>query len=521
MSAPGLAAVAAWDVALLDGAVYTLEAVTERLPPWRARVEAVARTLADARCWYGPAAQEAAGALGEVSAVVTAVTGALGASLDRLWDTARQARTAQELAEQVLAEAAAVPVTVDEAGGVVTPAPVPLAADATPGQAAARAAEVAEQAAAAERVAALAADALAAAAQAALHAASSAEPLAAVASPSGVVPADFAGLAAVVARDGVYVPSCLPVAGTSPEAVAGWWAGLSEPARQFVVVLDPRRIGGLDGLPARARDQANRLVLERTLEDPSNAGYAAAAAAQAEIATEEAAGRPVQLWVFDPQQDLVAISYGDLDTAVDVGLVVPGMGNDSDDDLDDVGDSAQAVADAAAAAAPAASVATVAWFGYRPPSGLGSWRAGTRARAEGGGVALAGDLAGLAAARAADPLRPGDPRVTVLAHSYGTVVADEAADQPGVLDADAVVLLGSPGMQGDAGDLEAAEVHDATSPMDPISHLGHFGTDTWVPSFGSTALPTDWHTLHGEYYDPYHPTVAAMGEVVAGTRQPG
>ena len=53
MSAPGLTAVAAWDVALLDGAVYTLEAVTERLPPWRARVEAVARTLADGSAGTG------------------------------------------------------------------------------------------------------------------------------------------------------------------------------------------------------------------------------------------------------------------------------------------------------------------------------------------------------------------------------------------------------------------------------------------------------------------------------------
>jgi hypothetical protein len=109
----------------------------------------------------------------------------------------------------------------------------------------------------------------------------------------------------------------------------------------------------------------------------------------------------------------------------------------------------------------------------------------------------------------------------VLAHSYGTVVADEAAEQPGLLDADAVVLLGSPGIDDPhASGLEAAEVYDASSPSDPVSYLGRFGGSTWERSFGSTGLPTDWHTLHDEYYDPHHPTLAAMGEVVAGTRRP-
>jgi hypothetical protein len=404
---------------------------------------------------------------------------------------------------------------------VVTPAPVPPPVDATPGQVAAHAAEVAERAGAAERVAALAADALAAAARAALHAAASAEPLAAVGSPGGVVPADFTGLAAAVALDGVHVRSCLPVAGTSPEAVAAWWAGLSEPARQLTIGLEPRLVGSLDGLPAWARDQANRLVVERTLEDRSSAGHAAAQAAAAEIATEEAAGRPVQLWVFDPQQDLVALSYGDLDTAGDVALLVPGMTNVAGEDLDELGDDAQAVADAATDAAPAAAVATVAWFGYRPPAGAGSYRAVLRGAAEQGGRALAGDLAGLAASRAADPARTGPPRVTVIGHSYGTVVVDEAADVPGVLPADAVVLQGSPGMENDAEGLEVAEVYEASSPADPITWWDHHGEyTTWRDGFGAVELPTGPVMMHGEYYDEFFPTRAAIGEVVAGVYEP-
>jgi alpha/beta hydrolase family protein len=519
VSAPGLTAVAAWDVALLDGAVSTLDAVTGRLPPWRARMEAVARALNDAECWSGDAGQAAALALGEVSGVVTAVTGALGTSLDRLEDTAREARTAQDLAEQALAGAASLGVTVDEAGGVVLPAAVPPAGATAEGLADHYAA-IAEQAAAAERVAGLAADALRAAARAAGHAAGSAPPLGAVGVTGGAAPAGYAGLAGIVALGGVWQPACLPVPGTSPGSVAAWWAGLSGPARSFLTSSQPGLVGSLDGLPAWARDQANRLLLERVLEDPSSAGYATAVAAAAELDREEAAGRPVQLWSFDADDSLVAVVHGDLDTAEDVGVLVPGVGNGVDD-LDDLGIDARAVAEAARDAAPAATVATVAWLGYRPPAGAGLWRAAGREVAREGGAALAGDLAGLAASRAADPVRAVDPRVTVLAHSYGTVVVDEAGDLPGRLDADAVALLGSPGIEEHrAAGLEADEVHDATSPLDPVSWLGWFGSSTWEESFGSTALPTDWHTAHSEYYSPEHPTLGALGEVVAGTREP-
>ncbi|PWW21599.1 hypothetical protein JD79_00734 [Geodermatophilus normandii] len=188
MSAPGLTAVAAWDVALLHGAVSRLGVVTERLPPWRGRMEAVARALQDAECWSGDAGQAAALALGEVSGVVTAVTGALATSLDRLEDTVREARTAQDLAGQALAEAAALGVTVDEAGGVVVPAAAAPAPGATPEALADHHAAIAERAAAAERVAGTAADALRAAARAAASAADSATPLGSVGVVAGVAP---------------------------------------------------------------------------------------------------------------------------------------------------------------------------------------------------------------------------------------------------------------------------------------------------------------------------------------------
>ncbi|MGY1783956.1 alpha/beta hydrolase [Geodermatophilus sp. SYSU D00698] len=520
MSAPGLAPVAGWDVALLDGAVWTLEAVTERLPRWRARTEAVARALEAAECWSGDAGRAAAGALGEVSAVVTAVTTALGASLDRLQDTAREARTAQDLAERALAEAAAHGVTLDEAGGVVLPTPAAPPSGATPEALAGHYDAIAEQAAAAERVAGLAADALRAAARAATCAADSAAPLGGIGGAGGVVPPDHAGLAAAVAADGVWTPSCLPVRGTSPEAVAAWWAGLSTRARELVTSVDPRLVGNLDGLPAWARDRANRMVLERALADPSGDTEETARAVAAELARAEAAGRPVQLWGLDLDDHLAAVVHGDLDTADDVGVYVPGVGNDVDD-LGGLGADARAVADATRAAAPAASVATVAWLGYRPPGNVAFPTAWGEGRAATGGRALAGDLAGLAAARAADPVRGGEPpRVTVVAHSYGTVVVDRAAEEPGRLAADAVVLLGSPGMDGPASDLEVAEVHEASPSLDLVTWpLDVHGANTGDDDFGATPLPADWDTWHTWYLDPGRPTLAGIAEVVAGVQE--
>ena len=522
MSAPGLTAVAAWDTALLDGAVWTLRAVAERLPTWRARTEAAARGLTDAGCWSGEGATAAAAALGRLSEAATEVTAALDGSLHRLLEAARHAGAAQELAARALAEATATGVVLDEGGGAVPPVPAAPPAGAPPDVLAGHYDRLAEQAAVAERVAGTAADALRAAARAGAAAAGSADPLAAVGVTGATVPAGFEDLAVAAALDGTWVRSCLPVPGTSPEAVAAWWAQLPAPARETLVHVETRLVGSLDGLPAWARDQANRLDLQRALEDPSESTRETAEAVRAELAREEAAGRTAQLWSLDLDEHLAAISYGDLDAAEDVAVLVPGVGNDVED-LGDLGVDARAVADAARDAAPGAAVAAVSWLGYRTPGHVGIPAAWTEGRAAPGGAALAGDLAGLRAARAGDPVRGDDPlRTTVVAHSYGTVVVDRAAEEPGALAADALVLLGSPGMDGPASDLEVADVFEASSPLDPVTTLlgVHGGrTDDW--DFGASALPTDWDTGHTSYLDPDRPTLAAAGEVVAGVRDAG
>jgi hypothetical protein len=296
---------------------------------------------------------------------------------------------------------------------------------------------------------------------------------------------------------------------------------LSEAQQRAVISMSPAVVGALDGVPAWARDRANRVLLDRALSDPRTSAGAAltARAVAARIAKEEAAGQTVQVELLDLAGDRVALSLGDLDTADEVVVLVPGVGNTPEDDLGHLVGNAEDIASATREASHGASLATMVWLGYRTPATV---LTGTmRFAAEDGGPALARSLDGLAEARTATATDK--PRTTVVAHSYGTVVVDEAADQPGRLAADAVVLLGSPGMEDFANSLEAPEVFDAASPGDPVTWFPWDG-DRWTGgSYGATGLPVSPDMGHSDYLEPRFPTLAAVGEVVAGVRvaEPG
>jgi hypothetical protein len=478
-----LRVVAVWDGGLVTGARCTFAEVLDRLAAWRARLDDLGRALGDADCWSGPAADVAAATVVDVSRAAAAVHAAFARSQDG-WDAlAGFAGTAQALAEQALVLAALS--ESEPIGRLVLPA-----------------APVAEEALAA-----------AAAADAAAHTAGDAVDGLAALVPGAAPP----GVADLLARIGPLPVPTVP-AGASPRDVAAWWANLSAAEHTALVADVPAVVGRLDGVPAWARDEANRLLLHQALDDPSLPDDAARAARllDARIRAEEAAGRTVRLHLLDLPSDRVVLALGDLDTADVVALLVPGILTTPDDDLGALVGDAEAVAAASAAAAPAASVATVVWLGYRTPQTVPEMTG--RTRSVEGGRALAAALDGMSAARAAAGSPPA--RTTVLAHSYGTVVVDEAADLPGRLVADAVVLLGSPGMAEDAASLEAPEIYDAGSATDLIAWSGWFGMPAGAPAFGSTGLPTDPWGGHSHYYTADGPTLPALGEVVAGVHAP-
>jgi hypothetical protein len=494
---------ACWDLPELRGGVGRLAQVADRLLPWRTRLDALGRRLGTAECWSGPAGSAAAAALVELSTTVSGVSGALGSSLASLRGLHAAAAEAHEWA--VAARSGGV--SLDAAG-----LPVGLPPPPSPIMAADQVADVLAARQAGQLAAARAEEALRAAGRALGCARDAQQPL----TRFGIVGGAAIGFADLVVRLPPVLLSPLPAPG-DPEDVAAWWAART--AREQVTVIDsrPAVIGPLDGLPAWARDRANRLRLAAALRDlpPGGDQRLLAEVVAGQLATWEAAGQATQLLQFDPAAGLVAVCLGDLDTAAAVGVLVPGINTTPDDDLPGLLREAAAVGSAAEDAAPGLAVAAVAWLGYRTP-GLATMALPQAARR--GGRALDLALDGVAASRSAPGAGPA-PRTTVVAHSYGTVVAGQAARAPGRLAADALVLLGSPGLTGgEAEDLEAEDVYGAWSMADPVSWLQWFGDTPADPSFGDVPLPTELTEGHTDYYDRDRPTLAAIGQVVAGVR---
>ncbi|MGY1855120.1 alpha/beta hydrolase [Modestobacter sp. SYSU DS0290] len=509
MSAPVLQQLARWDLPQLRGCVGTLALVADRLTPWRARLDAVGRQLGSAECWSGEAGTAAAGALVELSGVATGVGSRVDDALTALHRLVGAATDAAECAARALAVAGGAGLVLDDDGRVTGLPPHPHPAMA-PDQAAALADRRAAADCAAALAAGLAEEARAAEERALAAAVAAGDALAGLAAAPG--PVAFPDLLPQLVT-GAPVPAPAPPRG-GPLAAADWWAGLSAPVQLAVIAAHPGAVGALDGLPAWARDRANRSQLQTALAvlPPGEARQAATAvAAQLELA--DAGPVPVQLLVLDPAQGLAALSLGDLDAAQAVAVLVPGILTTVADDLDGLVGAAAGVLSAATGAAPGLAVAAVAWLGYRTPGLLGALQPVTAVHA---GRVLDRTLDGLAAARGG-PGTPPAPRTTVVAHSYGTLVTGQAARAPGRLAADAVVLLGSPGTGvGRASRLEAEEVYGAWTPVDLVSLSGYYGPSPADLGFGDVPLPTDPGQGHTEYHDPDRPTLAAVGAVVAG-----
>lgn len=506
MSDSDVTGVCLWDVEGFRAAVSRLDAVVDRLPAVRQRFDDVVRALWSGEVWSGPSATAAAGALSRSSAVNAIGCADLDDSLRQLRLAVTEAAEAQEAALEAKGLAmsvnsgawASVPPELDDPAGLVQAARLEAACD---------------------RARRHAADAVAAAERADEEV----PDRDAITQPAPVSWRSW--LDGVPGRHQVDVPR-MPT-GAVAEDTAAWWSVMS-PAQQLAAIArDPSAMGALPGVPARARDRANRLVLARAMAIGDDASRDTATAVAQEISDRETAGEQVQLLELDVEEGLVALGLGDLDTAESVGLVVPGVGNDVASDLDGVADDATAVADAAQTAAPGLAVATVAWLSYRTPPNVRDAGHRDAGYARVGGRALDATLDGLAAGRVA----AGSPRArtVVIAHSYGTQVVGQAAAEEGLLAADTVALLGSPGMQGDAADLEVPEVVQATGGDDWIEwvprladviDLPAFENAPSSPHYGATALPVDEDMGHSDYYDPGQPTLVALGKLLVHGDRP-
>lgn len=330
--------------------------------------------------------------------------------------------------------------------------------------------------------------------------------------------------------------------GKTPAENKAWWDGLTDEQRDRYATLYPAETGALEGLPAVARDTANRMVLAET--------HAQAQIDLAELgpepqkSTQTTAGPVINpLWTiwdkkagplkgqingmeaiqarFDssgmpgekgksglPQAYLLGfdtegighaiIANGNPDRADHTAVYVPGTTSN----LEGIGGNinrATHLWQQAQAQAPGETTSTITWLGYDAPQGLVA-DATFDDYAYDGAPKLNNFLDGLQAAQGG----PNASHTTVIGHSYGSTVIGAAAMEHR-LAADDVVTVGSPGvLVSSADDLDVGKDHvwSEAARTDPVPALGRqflagrdWGVNTWngIPYDAGyvTSIPSD------------------------------
>lgn len=203
----------------------------------------------------------------------------------------------------------------------------------------------------------------------------------------------------------------------------------------------------------------------------------------------------------DQGQGRVVEAFGDVRRARHVAVIVPGVGWSAALLSDERGAGRRHPAVQARSLlaemqkrSPGTPAAVVVWLDYDPPSGLDA-EAARSERAIAGAPRLVSFVDNLPAAAT----------VTLVCHSYGSVVCGHAAPQ---LDVAAMVVIGSPGMDvATRADLHTpATVWAGIAREDPIGVVPHtrvngFGhaADPTDPAFGAKALPTKGARGHNGY----------------------
>ncbi len=229
-----------------------------------------------------------------------------------------------------------------------------------------------------------------------------------------------------------------------------------------------------------------------------------------------------QLLAFDGRgPGLVTEVFGDLAHADRIAVLVPG----SDTGLDTYGRfRAAALAlhrRLTDDAPPGTRTAVVAWLGYETP-GTVSTAVATTDRAEEAAPELR------AAVREVRAVVGPRPRVSLLCHSYGSVVCARAAAG---LDVDDIALVGSPGTGARtvAGLRTRARVWAARGADDWIEHVPHlsaglfgttvgFGTDPLSPAFGARVFAAG-DGGHSDYFAPGSTSLTNLTRIVLGRTQ--
>ncbi|WP_370415013.1 alpha/beta hydrolase [Streptomyces fradiae] len=283
---------------------------------------------------------------------------------------------------------------------------------------------------------------------------------------------DVAGdTADVRSAAGRYLRDHVPMDKTPAERRA-WWDALPEEQRREYLDIAPDLIGAVDGIPAVARDEANRrylplLIDELGRKDDGDSATKLDALRMIRDKLNKPSDPPMfLLGIGDEGNGRAIVAYGNPDTSKNVSAYVPGLATTLDKEF--VKDTMKRAKDTAVGARDVdPSSAAIVWLGYDAPNFA---QVVSTSNAEKGAPAYNAFMAGLEATN-----QNKDPHLTAIGHSYGSLTVGTAARQSGgIPGVDDIVLLGSPGVGVDrAEDLGVGRGHVfvGAADNDPVTHL--------------------------------------------------
>ncbi len=247
---------------------------------------------------------------------------------------------------------------------------------------------------------------------------------------------------------------------------------------------------------AEARYAANRvaariLVDSGLVEDPSQRNWLRSLSEPGPL------GEPRQIWWFslphNGDEGRVIEVWGDLERADHVAILVPGMGTTAENFDERVATRARNLYERANSL-DSGAVAVVGWFDYDAPDGIPSREVLSEGQALSGGARLNAFLARV----------PEDPdrHVTLVGHSYGSVVVGAAMFGSMAAEVDDVLVMGSPGTGVDSVEEFAAPetgFYTMEAPMDPVPNLDWFGTNPNELDSGFRRVETGPRPGHSSY----------------------
>jgi hypothetical protein len=320
----------------------------------------------------------------------------------------------------------------------------------------------------------------------------------------------------------------LPSPDAPPKRLAAFFASLTAAQRTRLVSRYPLVVGNLNGAPLTLRYRANRRALaqqrgveQRRMHDNrlSPDGRQQAGRRMERYVSLLRDGR--QILAFDPSgKGRAAEVFGDLATARRVSVVVPGVDTNvlsfektGEHEFAAPAGMGASLYAAQQMASPRTPSAVIAWADYTSPAGLGI-DAATGTLAKGGAVRLSAMIAGL----------PGSARVSLMCHSYGSVVCGIAAPHLPHRVSD-VAVAGSPGMRV----RNAAQLHtdahvwamrDAGDwvrdiPNMVVVGIGH-GADPVGDHFGSRVVSAAGADGHSGYFTPGTESLSNFADIGVG-----